>query len=103
MEHTTWHGQLHGALVRGSELVDVGGPVVAVLLGLSVLATAIVIAKAWQLAAAGLGQRRALAELGACCRQGDTLQALRDARRLRGPAGAILVTLLEGVAAGWEE
>lgn len=98
-----WLAQVQGALARSHEMVAAGGPVVVLLLALSVLAMAIVLAKLWQLAAAGLGQRRALAEFGEHCRRGDTARALRDARRLRGPAGMILTGLIEGAEAGREE
>ncbi len=103
MEHDTWLAQVQGALARSNELIAAGGPVVVLLLALSVLAMAIVMAKLWQLAAAGLGQRRALAALGEHCRRGDAARALRDARSLRGPAGAILANLIEGLQAGREE
>ncbi|WP_176473740.1 MotA/TolQ/ExbB proton channel family protein [Actibacterium ureilyticum] len=46
------------AALRG--FVDLGGPVVAVLLGLSVLALAVVLFKFWQFHRAGVGRRDAL-------------------------------------------
>lgn len=50
----------HGAINTLTGLVDLGGPVVALLLGLSVLSGAVVLYKFWQFAISGVGRHRGL-------------------------------------------
>ncbi|MGF1609803.1 MAG: hypothetical protein ACFCUQ_10435, partial [Kiloniellales bacterium] len=47
-----------GTLDRALELLQAGGPVVVILLALSVVALAIVLVKLWQFGAARVGERR---------------------------------------------
>ncbi|RBO53450.1 MotA/TolQ/ExbB proton channel family protein [Rhodovulum sp. BSW8] len=52
-------------------VADLGGPVVLILIGVSVLTVAVVIYKLWQFAAAGVGRHRALTEAVAAWDGGD--------------------------------
>ncbi|MEQ9259796.1 MAG: MotA/TolQ/ExbB proton channel family protein [Roseovarius sp.] len=53
------------------QVADLGGPVVMVLIGVSVVATATVLYKIWQFGAAGVGRHKALAEAVAAWDRGD--------------------------------
>ena len=75
-------------------LIETGGPVVAILLGLSVLALAIVLLKLWQFAASrALARRETEAALNAW-REGDEAAALAKARAARGPLAMAVATAM---------
>jgi len=57
------------------EIVDLGGPVVAILAALSVLVLAVVLYKLWQFAAAGVGRHRALQQAVTAWDAGDRTSA----------------------------
>lgn len=65
-------GALTDAITR---LADLGGPVVLILAGLSVLALAVMVYKLWQFAAAGVGRHAALRDAVAAWDAGDRSMA----------------------------
>ena len=59
--------------VRG--ILDLGGPVISVLLVMSVLALGVILYKIWQFSASGVGRHRALSEALAAWDSGDHAKA----------------------------
>lgn len=78
------------------ELTDRGGPVVVVLLGLSVLALAITLVKLAQFARARLWSHAWTAEVVDRARNGQLDAALQQARLRRGALARVLACALEG-------
>lgn len=81
-----------------SGFVALGGPVVAILLGMSVLALALVLVKLWQFRQAGVGRH---ADIIAALDQhdrGEVLAALRQAARSRSHLAPLTVLALRGAA-----
>ncbi|MBL3567704.1 MotA/TolQ/ExbB proton channel family protein, partial [Rhodovulum sulfidophilum] len=56
-------------------VADLGGPVVLILIGISVLTVAVVLYKLWQFAASGVGRHRALSEAVAHWDRGERARA----------------------------
>ncbi|MCA8928412.1 MAG: MotA/TolQ/ExbB proton channel family protein [Alphaproteobacteria bacterium] len=83
-----------------SWLIQSGGAVVAVLLLMSVVALAIVLAKLLQFRAAGLWRRAAAAEALALTRAGRRQEALASAASSPHPAAQALARVLTGQALG---
>jgi len=87
---------LPDALANGLGLLQVGGPVVAILLLLSVAALAIVLLKLWQFAALRVGvDRRARAAL-ALYREGRAEEALGRLAGRRNPGARLLALAIRG-------
>lgn len=63
------------------EIADLGGPVVMILIGISVITLAVVLYKLWQFSAAGVGRHKALADAVAAFDAGDRTQARLDLKR----------------------
>ena len=78
------------------QLIGAGGPVVVVLLGMSVLALTVVVAKIWQFASLELNQLGAVRHALALHRSGESTQALTVARSCRNPAAAVLAQAIRG-------
>ena len=78
------------------QLIGAGGPVVVVLLGMSVLALTVVVAKIWQFASLELNQLGAVRHVLALHRSGESTQALTVARNCRNPAAAVLAQAIRG-------
>lgn len=95
--------QAQAALVEAASLIETGGPVVTILLLLSVFALAIVLAKLMQFTAAGVGNRRAAREALAELRKGQAGAAFRRASESRNPAAAVIAHGLGGLARGIPE
>jgi len=74
------------ALQSAADLLEAGGPVVIILLAMSVVALAIILAKLWQLAGAGLTDRRGVERVLAEAERGDLATAGKAAKSGRGPA-----------------
>lgn len=79
-------------------LVGLGGPVVAVLLVLSVVALAIVLLKAWQFWRAGLWSRRFIEQTTELFQAGREREALALLGRFRHPAARVLDAAIRGTA-----
>lgn len=88
----TWQTLLAQAL----ELLEVGGPVVAILLGMSVIALAIVLLKLWQFARLRLGARRFADRALEHWQAGRHQEALATLERQSSPLAAVLATAMEG-------
>lgn len=78
------------------QLIDAGGPVVVVLLGMSVLALTVIMAKLWQFASLELNQLRTVRHMLALHLEGESTQALIVARRCRNPAATVLAQAIRG-------
>jgi biopolymer transport protein ExbB len=77
-------------------LLDLGGPVVALLLLLSVLALAVFLYKVWQFAAAGVGRHRAIDEAVSAFDAGDAQRAAARLRTSRSHLAPVLAAALDG-------
>lgn len=85
-----------GLDTRLLELLQAGGPVVAILLGMSVIALTILLVKLWQFRAAGLGDRRAAPEALRLWHSGRHGEALARAGASRNPAAQALARAMRG-------
>ncbi len=65
------------------QIADLGGPVVMILLAVSVVTLATILYKLWQFFAVGVGRHRALKEAVAAWDEGDRSAALRALKRSR--------------------
>ena len=84
-------------------LLGAGGFVVWVLLGLSVLATTLVLVKLWRFSRLGVGARRDAAAMLAAYKAGDAGAALARARRAKGPLADVLARAIRGQQRGVPE
>ncbi|MBY8977090.1 MotA/TolQ/ExbB proton channel family protein [Rhodobacteraceae bacterium NNCM2] len=82
------------------ELLVTGGPVVMILLALSVFALGIVLAKIWQFSRSGLGDSGATREALNLYRSGQVARALDRAQASRDPAAQTLAIAIEGQMRG---
>lgn len=80
-----------------------GGPVVALLLALSVVALTIVLVKLWQYHRLGIDRRRTAAEVLELVAQGREAAALERARQADDPLSGLLARCLVGRRRGLEE
>ena len=78
------------------QLIGAGGPVIVVLLGMSILALTVVVAKVWQFASLELNQLRTVRHTLALHLEGESTEALAVARRCRNPAAAVLAQAIRG-------
>ena len=79
-----------------ARVIDLGGPVVALLGALSVLVLAVVIYKLWQFAAAGVGRHRALCDAVAAWDAGDQDGARAHLARSRSYLRPVVEMALNG-------
>ena len=86
---------LEAMLARASSLIESGGPVVVILLVMSVFAVAITLLKLWHFSAAGLGETKAARRAAAAYRAGDHDAALATARAGRGPVARLTALAIE--------
>ncbi len=95
---------LPGETLAGLQgLLEAGGPVVAILLVLSVIATAIVLLKLWQFRRARLGDRRRARDALRLHREARTQDALALLAGDPNPVARALAGALRGQARGLEE
>jgi biopolymer transport protein ExbB len=92
-----------GMAERALELLQAGGPVVVVLLAMSVAALAIVLAKLLQFRAVRLGDRRAAHEALALWQVGRGAEALALVRGARNPVAQALARAMRGQRRGLPE
>lgn len=85
------------------DVIDAGGPVVVLLIAMSVFALTIILAKVWQFASHDLGNKRSARDALTSYRSGRTSKALDLAENSRNPAAAILALALDGKARGIAE
>lgn len=88
---------------RALELVSLGGPVVAILIAMSVAALTIILAKLWQFRAISLGDSRPARTALKLHREGRTREATALAARSRNPAADTLARALRGQRLGLSE
>ncbi|MEM8790180.1 MAG: MotA/TolQ/ExbB proton channel family protein [Pseudomonadota bacterium] len=82
------------------EMLIAGGPVVLILICLSVFALTLIVAKLWQFQRAGVGKTRAVRDALSLYRQGRLEDAIDTAIESREPAARTLALALEGKARG---
>ncbi len=92
-----------GGLGQLQVLFDAGGPVVLLLLAMSVFALTIVIAKWLQFRAAGIGETRRARRALDIYRSGRLAEAMAAAAQSRNPAAQALLMALRGVQRGLPE
>ncbi|QBY01482.1 MotA/TolQ/ExbB proton channel family protein [Rhodophyticola sp. CCM32] len=85
---------VHDALIRVTDLLALGGPVVALLLVLSVLALAMILFKLGQLQRAGVGRHRTIHNTLVAWDMGQAAQALSTAHMARNHLGGFLIEAL---------
>lgn len=83
-------------VTRAVELIQAGGPVVAILLAMSVIAAAIVLVKLMQFRAARLGDRETARRMLSAWLAGNAREALLLAERTRSPAAQALARAIRG-------
>lgn len=84
------------ALQNAVDWLAVGGPVVLILLAMSVLALAIVLLKLYQFRAVRIGQRRAAGAVLDLYRRGRLREAVDLAQQSRNPAARLLAPAIRG-------
>ncbi|MDN5939836.1 MAG: MotA/TolQ/ExbB proton channel family protein, partial [Salinisphaera sp.] len=78
------------------EFIRLGGPVVAILLAMSVLALAVIFLKLWQFARYRISDRRTAEAALKLYRGGSMDRAVAMARRSRSPAAQVLARAIRG-------
>ena len=92
-----------GIFDRLATLLDAGGPVVAILIAMSVVATAVVIAKLWQFARTQVGNRRIGRDALALYKAGRPKEALFLVRHAASPVAQTLARAMRGQMRGLPE
>ena len=92
-----------GSLGRALDLLQAGGPVVMILLAMSVLATAVILLKLWQFSRTKVGRSRNAREALRLYKEGRTQDALAAAKRARNPVGEVLARAIRGLEHGVPE
>ncbi|MFW5724439.1 MAG: MotA/TolQ/ExbB proton channel family protein [Halochromatium sp.] len=94
---TTWVESLQQSLAPLGDLVGNGGPVLIILVALSVIALTIVLAKLYQFARLRLNAREPVATALACWSRGDAEAALRALGHDRQPRARLLAQAVTGL------
>ena len=84
-----------------SSLLDLGGPVVAILIALSVIALAMILLKLWQFTRDGVGSQSDVSAALSAWEQGEQHEARRIAGAARGPAADLLSNAMRALANHW--
>lgn len=92
-----------GALTQALELLQAGGPVVGILVAMSVLATAVVLLKLWQFHQLKIGERRLGRRALQLYSDGHPKEALFLARSAPSPVAQALARAIRGVKRGLPE
>jgi biopolymer transport protein ExbB len=90
-------------VIENSALVHSGGPVVVILLVLSIIALTVILVKLWQLFPFGLGSERATRKLLGAWEAGDRETVWQNARTNRQPIPRVLAAAMGGLLAGVPE
>lgn len=91
------------ATLWASPLLQSGGPVIAILLVLSIVALTVILVKLWQLFPFGLGSERAINQVMSVWNAGDADAALERVRSGRLPVFRVLATAMGGITVGASE
>ena len=86
-----------GVLAGLIGIVELGGPVVALLIVVSVVGLAVILAKVWQFARVGGKTRRRVERAVYSWEQGRVREAARGLRTVKGPLATVVGTAMEGV------
>lgn len=86
-----------GVLAGLISIVDLGGPVVALLLIISIVGLAVILAKMWQFARVGGRVRRRVERAVYAWEEGRLNEAYRGVRTIKGPLATVVATAMEGV------
>lgn len=92
-----------GMAERALDLLQTGGPVVALLLVMSIVALAIVVLKIWQFRALRVGERRTAREALRLYRAGRSDAALSQVAAARGPVAQAVARAIRGQRRGIDE
>ncbi|MEM1140121.1 MAG: MotA/TolQ/ExbB proton channel family protein [Pseudomonadota bacterium] len=92
-----------GIFARALEWVDLGGPVVLILLLASIVGLAIILMKLVEFSAAKVSERKNAERLVSLYRAGQVDEALRAASVTKGPAAQTVALAIEGRATGRPE
>ena len=95
----TAEGGIDGAL----DLLQAGGPVVMILIAMSVLATAVILLKLWQFSRTNVSRSRNARKALHLYKDGKTQEALAAAKRARNPVGEVLARAIRGLERGVPE
>ena len=85
-----------GAFERILELLQAGGPVVFLLMAVSIVATAVILLKLWQFSRTNVGKSRNGRLAVELYKQGRVKEALAAAGRARSPVGEVLARAMRG-------
>ncbi len=83
--------------------LEYGGPVVGILIVLSIVALAIILVKLWQFRSAQIGDRRTIHRILGRWNAGDLAEAMAIASRSRGPVAQALARAMRGKQRGLPE
>lgn len=92
-----------GILSNISALLNLGGPVVAILIVLSVVALAMILLKLWHFTRDGVGSQSDISAALSAWEQGEQHEARRLASAARGPAANLLSSAMRALAMGTSE
>ena len=90
-------------LEQALDLLQAGGPVVMILVAMSVLATAVILFKLWQFNRTNVGRSRNGRKALHLYRDGKAQDALAAAKRARSPVGEVLARAIRGLERGVPE
>ena len=93
----------HGMVANLQRLFELGGPVVAILAALSVVALAMILLKTWQFMRFGVGVAPDLSPALSAWEKGDKSAGRRAADALRGPTASLLASTMRALALGAPE
>ena len=79
-----------------NSLLQAGGPVVSILLVMSILAVAIIFLKLWQFASLRLGSTQFIDQSRRAWRKGDVVSAINHVKDSRNPVAKVLFVALKG-------
>lgn len=94
---------MNEAITQLVNWLDLGGPITAVLIGLAVLALAIVLLKLWQFTAAKIDNRKVTNDALSLWVSGQREQAVRALAGTRQPLARVTCTAMSGQLAGLDE
>ena len=92
-----------GGVEAALNMLQAGGPVVMILLAMSVLATAVILLKLWQFSRTNVGRSRNGRKALGLYKEDKTQEALAAAKRARSPVGEVLARAIRGLERGVPE
>lgn len=84
------------ALGQLTELIQAGGPVVMILIAMSIFALALILLKLWQFQSSGMGERRRSRQAIALYRAGEANEALSLVAKAKGPLPQVISLAIRG-------